>query len=508
MAKKKKKENYIKSQYIVIGFVLIIIIGSILGSYGSKLSEESKKDVNNDYYRLAQSVTNKYETEMYAISKVSKALGSVIVDSENLFDSDNVKLLSKITNELNVSNMYFIKPDYSAIDANGNVFETIIALPGYDTAFKGSSTENGFIHNAAGDNVILILTPINDKADLVGYILAEYKPDVMETLLNEAKFSPQNTYALVSSKGIVIERTGAKSSFVSENADLINDDVIYREGSKSLLKQAVEIQRNANFQITKSGENEYLYVVPISGYEASVVLAVDDSIINVGFARENKNVRNMVTTTVIAIGISVLVLIGISIFSRARYNMESEDLQNKADTDQLTELYNKMATERLIKEYIEGEGANKKSMLFLFDVDNFKKINDTMGHAFGDEVLMSLGHQIKAWFRVNDIVGRIGGDEFMIFVKDIKDDALIRREGDRIKQFFEGFTVGDYTKYSPTASVGGAVFPNDAKDFESLYKAADKAVYKSKRDGKNRVSFYSDLNKAEQEAEPDKTGRK
>ena len=74
-------------------------------------------------------------------------------------------------------------------------------------------------------------------------------------------------------------------------------------------------------------------------------------------------------------------------------------------------------------------------------------------------------------------------------------------------QFFEGFTVGDYTRYSPTASVGGAVYPNDATDFESLYKAADKAVYKSKKGGKNRVSFYSDLDNNEQQTEPDKTGR-
>ena len=88
----------------------------------------------------------------------------------------------------------------------------------------------------------------------------------------------------------------------------------------------------------------------------------------------------------------------------------------------------------------------------------------------------------------------------MIFLKDVKDPELIRYEGSRIMQFFEGFNVGEYTKYSPTASVGGAVYPTDADDFDSLYKAADKAVYKSKKDGKNRVSFYADLNKVEKDA--------
>ncbi|MDO4966674.1 MAG: diguanylate cyclase [Lachnospiraceae bacterium] len=507
MAKKKKRESLVRSRNIIIGLVLIVILGSILGSYGRKLLEESKKNVMEDYYHLAQSVAGRYETEIYVVSQASKVFSNMVIDSEDIFNPENIEILSKMVEGLSVSNVYLVKPDYSAVDANGNKYETIIALPGYDNAFKGNSTTTIFIHNTEGEDVILVPTPIVNNLELLGYILAEYKPNVMDTILEQAKFSPQNTYALVSSDGIVIERAGAKSTFLTEQNDLINEDVIYRSGSRGLLKQAVTIQRNADFQITKNGEMEYIFIVPIPNNRANIVMAVDDSIINVGFARENRSIRSMLMTILTIIGIFLLVVLGASIFSKAKHNMESEDLQNKADTDQLTDLYNKMATERLIKEYLEGEGSDKTSMLFLLDVDNFKKINDTMGHAFGDEVLMNLGHQIKAWFRVNDIVGRIGGDEFMVFIKDIKDEAVVKREGNRIKQFFEGFTVGDYTKYSPTASIGGAVFPNDAKDFESLYKAADKAVYKSKKDGKNRVSFYSDLDKSEQEAEPDKTGR-
>ncbi len=226
-------------------------------------------------------------------------------------------------------------------------------------------------------------------------------------------------------------------------------------------------------------------------------MAVDYADVERSFNKVSKTIRTMI----IAIGITVLVflavLAGVALFNKARYSLESVDLQNKADTDQLTDLYNKMATERMIKEYIEGEGKNSTSMLFLIDVDNFKKINDTMGHAFGDKVLSQLGHQIRAWFRVNDIVGRIGGDEFMVFVKDIKNPSVIEKEGARIMQFFEGFSVGEYTKYSPTASVGGAVYPNDASDFESLYKAADIAVYEAKKEGKNRVAFYGKLSEKE-----------
>ena len=126
----------------------------------------------------------------------------------------------------------------------------------------------------------------------------------------------------------------------------------------------------------------------------------------------------------------------------------------------------------------------------MVDVDNFKKINDTLGHAFGDEVLRNLGIRLKSMFRVTDIIGRIGGDEFLVFLKDVRDDESIEHEGKKLEQFFHHFEVGEYVKYSVTASIGGAVFPRDANTFEDLYKAADSAVYVSKKHGKNQLSFY------------------
>ena len=130
--------------------------------------------------------------------------------------------------------------------------------------------------------------------------------------------------------------------------------------------------------------------------------------------------------------------------------------------------------------------------MFLFDIDNFKKINDTMGHAFGDEVLATFGKKIRSEFRVTDIIGRTGGDEFIIFLKDLKDEAVIEREAGRVAGFFKDFTVGTYTKYSPTASIGAAIYPRDGVDYESLYKAADTALYKAKKRGKNQLAFFSE----------------
>jgi diguanylate cyclase (GGDEF)-like protein len=171
---------------------------------------------------------------------------------------------------------------------------------------------------------------------------------------------------------------------------------------------------------------------------------------------------------------------------------QKSELQQKADTDLLTGLTNKAATIRLIKEYME-HNPNGTGVLFVIDIDNFKKINDTMGHAFGDEVLKELGHQLRSMFRAMDVVGRFGGDEFMVFMSDVKDTAVITRNGDRLREFFRNFKAGEYVKYSVTASIGAAVFSEDGKDFESLFRNADKAVYVVKKRGKNDVVFYGDV---------------
>lgn len=78
----------------------------------------------------------------------------------------------------------------------------------------------------------------------------------------------------------------------------------------------------------------------------------------------------------------------------------------------------------------------------------------------------------------------------IIFLKDMEEEGIFFREASRLRQFFNSFQVGEYVKYSPSASIGAAVYPRDGRTFEELYKAADCALYTVKRGGKNQVAFY------------------
>lgn len=210
------------------------------------------------------------------------------------------------------------------------------------------------------------------------------------------------------------------------------------------------------------------------------------------FARKLTSTRKPIDrlknfTIVIAV-VYLIVQGGYARSGQIKSRVENKELVVKADTDLLTGVYNKLATERKIKEYIDTH-PDTPCMMFLIDVDNFKKINDTKGHAFGDEVLKTLGETISTQFRVTDIIGRIGGDEFMIFLKNIPNNEIAVKEAEKLMYYFKDFTAGGYVKYSPTASVGAAMFPAEGKNFDALYKAADAALYKSKENGRNQLTF-------------------
>lgn len=171
---------------------------------------------------------------------------------------------------------------------------------------------------------------------------------------------------------------------------------------------------------------------------------------------------------------------------RLRREKERSDfLQNKANHDQLTGLYNKTATQELISECLRDYGKTSGHVLYIMDIDNFKSVNDNLGHGVGDKALAVLARHLSETARESDVVGRIGGDEFMVFLKDIRNIETIANKAEEIRRAFNeaGAAVPELGKMS--GSIGGARYPDDGSTFEELYKAADSALYETKSNGKN-----------------------
>ncbi|MEG2928767.1 MAG: EAL domain-containing protein [Oscillospiraceae bacterium] len=164
---------------------------------------------------------------------------------------------------------------------------------------------------------------------------------------------------------------------------------------------------------------------------------------------------------------------------------------NLAMRDGLTGLYNRMASENLINQYIQPGCAN--GAMFIIDIDNFKTINDTMGHQFGDGVLVSAANSLLTLFRKGDIIGRLGGDEFIVFMTNIGETYNVKRRAkDLIGTIKAPFQNKKHYPLDISGSVGVALFPQNGTSFDELYRNADIALYRSKSYGKNRYTLFNE----------------
>jgi diguanylate cyclase (GGDEF)-like protein len=164
------------------------------------------------------------------------------------------------------------------------------------------------------------------------------------------------------------------------------------------------------------------------------------------------------------------------------------DLRRSAFTDLLTGLPNRRAMHQRFDEEVARCHRQQQTFgLILFDIDLFKQINDTCGHYVGDAVLKHIAATLERHKRGEDVLGRIGGEEFLVVLPQHGREECIRA-ADRLRQAVEGARSHEEVA-TPTATVSGgvAIFPEDGQDWDRLYMAADRRMYQAKRAGRNKV---------------------
>ncbi len=160
----------------------------------------------------------------------------------------------------------------------------------------------------------------------------------------------------------------------------------------------------------------------------------------------------------------------------------------KSQRDPLTKLLNKEETRIQIEKILEIF-PNEVGSFFIIDIDNFKELNDNLGHQLGDTVLIEFTHKIRDFFPSNSIVGRIGGDEIAAYMPYISLDNTASK-AEQLLQALRMNYYGSASKYNIHGSVGIAAYPMHGKTFDELYHLADIALYESKRRGKDCYTIY------------------
>ncbi|WP_191018260.1 diguanylate cyclase domain-containing protein [Treponema zioleckii] len=176
--------------------------------------------------------------------------------------------------------------------------------------------------------------------------------------------------------------------------------------------------------------------------------------------------------------------------------MHEQELKTMVETDGLSGLLNKVYMEKSVSKFIEESGGTEFAAFFIIDLDNFKLVNDKLGHSYGDQAICDTANKLSLVFSERDFIGRIGGDEFCVFLcvkSSVKNPMqIVEKKAKTLRDILsEDYTNGDVSVHV-TASIGISLFPNQATLFKSLFKMADTALYHVKNNGKNNFAIFDE----------------
>lgn len=247
-------------------------------------------------------------------------------------------------------------------------------------------------------------------------------------------------------------------------------------GNEKALKYAKDILKNSILSIaldasTKLADND-------GSFEGNI------SIIKLPLANGKLGVFRTINTVINDDNGKIYSILG-KLIDISEETEEKEKLIKKASIDGLTGLYNATTAKELITDSIKHKSKDSIDALIIMDCDNFKYINDTFGHLKGNEVLENISKVMKFVFRQTDIMGRIGGDEFCVYIKNIPSEDFIQQKYHRFSSL-----MGDTIKEFRVTISMGVVLVKDKCPFDELFKKADEALYTAKGKGGGQFVLY------------------
>ncbi len=194
--------------------------------------------------------------------------------------------------------------------------------------------------------------------------------------------------------------------------------------------------------------------------------------------------------------LGMMFCMGIILIKYTGLKVQMEELQKNlekymelAQMDIMCGIYNKGVLEERVKELLGEKVKMGQQAIVVLDIDELKTINDTYGHVFGDKVIVTVANLLKKHFNGSELIGRIGGDEFMVFLPYIRDVEQLKQRLEGLLEEFEGLLIEEQEGFRFGCSLGATIIQRE-RDFTTLYRQADQALYEVKKRDKNGYALY------------------
>lgn len=468
-----EQKNFVKNYiYAITIFIITLVIGiSIFFNVVQSSIEKNSRET------LITNVTQQSE-HLNTILNINYSYLNVLAQelskSEDLFSESNISLIKAFMENTDLNRTAIIDSDGNALYDN-NVVKNVAHRRYFKESMQGKQSLSDPLESSVDQQTRVILSvPIYKNNQVIGVVGGSYNVTKLGNMLFDDLFDGQGKSFIVDQDGNLITRD--KKYEKKHNIKTI--DNLFDICDEKEVKTDFNQQESDLIQIqTKKNKSLYLAYSPLKINDWMICY-----IVPVHVAQESYTfIKHYETLLATFLGLIVLSLMIYLAHSNSR---ENKYLIHLSEIDPLTSVFNKETTQKLIDQKLK----NHEHFCFLIlDVDDFKSVNDNYGHAVGDKVLKNLSDLFKNHFRQTDIVGRIGGDEFIILIED--EHIAEPRIQSLLKKVNE-LKIEELQDFKLSISVGMAFAPSNGTTFMELYRHADHALYQTKRTGKNNYKIY------------------
>lgn len=443
------------------------------------LNNEEQDYLSNLNSLKAIYVDNFYPIQYYDSNK-NEANGIIVNIGKLIFEKLGVNFeLIRTSSFEEAYKLLNENPDYLAIGVPANYTTSKLNNILFSKSYLDLSIVKVYSKSYSEDQEKILALPFGyGYNDLNNGFKIKYYDTIEDCLMavenNEAYFTYSNYYTI--SKYIA-------TNFLS-NISIVTDDY----SNYASFAFSFDVNKNLYNIINKA-------IMSISNEEINnaIYSASNDSYFSITFKTFFLSNLNLCLSVIFIILLIISILIAIIIKMKfSNLNKAKELLISKSQSDPLTGVYNRSTGKELINSYFDNFN-NLYYCFIILDIDYFKQINDTFGHAIGDEVLIEFSKLLKQFFANHDIISRLGGDEFIVFMKDITKDEcfeIVTKKLSELCNLMNKELTYNNTTQKVSISVG-AIINNKPSSFNKLYEKSDKLLYKVKRNGRNGFEISS-----------------
>lgn len=468
-SRKKFITNYIVA---IITFIITLTIGISIffNIVQSSVEKNSRETLITNVVRQSEHLNTILNINYSYLNVLAQELSK----SQDLFSEDNISLIQAFMENTDLNRTAIIDPNGNALYDN-EVIKNVAHRRYFKEAMQGKQSLSDPLESSVDQQTRVILcVPIFRDKQVIGVVGGSYNVTKLGNMLFDDLFEGQGKSFIVDQDGNLITRD--KKYEKKHNIKTI--DNLFDICDEKEVKTDFNQQESDLIQIqTIKNKSLYLAYSPLKINDWMICY-----IVPVLVAQESYTfITHYETLLATFIGFIVLSLMAYLAHSSSK---ENKYLIHLSEIDPLTSVFNKETTQKLIEQKLN----NKEHCCFLIlDVDAFKSVNDNYGHAIGDKVLENLGLLFKNHFRQSDIVGRIGGDEFIILIQD---ENIAESRIQSLLQKVNELKIEELKDFKLSISIGIAFAPKDGTTFMELYRHADQALYQTKRTGKNNYKIY------------------